>query len=189
MRRIKSIMTYLLIGALWPAAMPMGETAESTTDTVNFVNPPEEGGYDISVVDGKGTSKEHTIELTQASLGGVTTLDKLYAKDEDANIGIDFENIKTLKVLHNEFPGEDYRGKDLFVVSVIDNIKGGEHKILFPSHVVICGIDKDSGFTKAWLLRNVDEVHITGKTPGATPPSVVKTQKVALAAKKVAKKG
>jgi hypothetical protein len=168
----------------------MGETAESTSDTAKFINlADEEPSYDGSVVDEKGTPKERTTELTQISFGGITTLDGLYAKGEDSNTGIDLENIKTLKVLHDEAPGEDYRGHDVFVVSVADNIRGGEHKLLFPSKTVICGIEKGSGFTKAWLLRKIDEVHITGKTPGATPPSVVKTQKVALAAKKVAKKG
>lgn len=190
MRCIRLLLSCLLACALWPFAIPMGETAESTSDTAKFINlADEEPSYDGSVVDEKGTPKERTTELTQISFGGITTLDGLYAKGEDSNTGIDLENIKTLKVLHDEAPGEDYRGHDVFVVSVADNIRGGEHKLLFPSKTVICGIEKGSGFTKAWLLRKIDEVHITGKTPGATPPSVVKTQKVALAAKKVAKKG
>ena len=189
-RSTKSVIIWLLVGALWPAAMPMGETVESTSEIANFIPlADEETSYDGYIIDEIGTPREQKTYLTEISFGGSTTLSGLRAKGDDSNTGIDLEKIKSLRVLPNETPGEEYRGKDLFSVSVTDNLKEGTHTLLFPAKVTICGIEKDSGFTKAWLLRLIDEVHITGKTPPATLPPVKSSSKVALLNKKVARKG
>jgi hypothetical protein len=200
--RKKLLVTSFLVGALWPAAVPMGETITSTSESPNYIELAEkEPILDGFVVDEKGTARERTTHLTKISFGAgaekaskgakgaTTTMPDLKIRGEDSNNFVDLRDVKSLHVLSNEQPNDDRRARDFFEVNVINNVKGGETKLLFPLNTTICGIDKDTGIKKAWFLRNIDEVHITGEAPGTRPPAVIKTEKIAQSHKKVTKKG
>jgi hypothetical protein len=182
MKRMKNVLLeVILVTALWPAAIPMGESESTEKEPLCVDLEEDQESYDGSVID-EGT----TTPLTKISFYGDTKVGGVLREDNDSVSELDFSHIKSLKVSQASYTSKRYPLKDVVAVTVTD-FNGNNTEYLFPKRIVLCGIvskdSKDSeGAKKSWYLYQIDELIIKGKTPPAAPNIDDKSKKTMPAA-------
>jgi hypothetical protein len=168
----------LLIGMMWPSAMPMGDTTESSEKEPLFVDLEEDQKPLAGYVIDEGTK----IDLTNISFYGDTSVRGILSESSDSSIDLDLSDIKSLNVSQEPYISKRHPQKDVVLVTVVDQKNSITHEFLFPRRLIICGRDA-SNFGRSWYIFQINELHITGDVAPSSLPakktSVIKSEKIA----------
>lgn len=128
-----------------------------------------QGSLSITIYD------ESTVtEIQDASFFGHTSVGGIRCEVNDSNNKIDLAKIRELVVVQRGFQSKRFQDKEFTLIRIITSTGAMLDNLLVPKHVILCGIEKNTGMERSWFIEKIDKLVVEPEgTVRETPEAAV----------------
>ena len=104
-------------------------------------------------------------EIRDLSFFGHTSVGGILKESDDSTNRLELSKIKEIHVIKPVYDSRRYSDKDV-IFAMVTTIDGTKIKdLLFPKHIVICGVEKKTNMEKSWFIGKINKIIIDHEAP------------------------
>lgn len=153
-------MSFFFIGQLFAAVLFLCVNFDGCDKHDNFAVEPQfvslqegQGCYYACIYDDGSVSKVKDLSFYgQTGIGGVRR------ESDDSVNKLELSTVKQIMVKVPAFESLRFRDREYMLVAVEYSTGAVINDLLFPKHVIVCGVEEETGMKRAWFLHKLEKI-------------------------------
>lgn len=165
MKNIKRFIHFFVVSNLLVAVLFLCVNFDSCDKSGGSSREPQfaplqegQGSYYACIYDDGSISK-----IKDISFYGQTNIGGIRRESDDSVNKLELSTVKQIVVKQPAFESMRFSDREYMLVSVEYSTGTIIEDLLFPKHVIICGVEEDTGMKRSWFLHKLEKIVIDCK--------------------------